>query len=198
MHLIRKIFCFICLLCPLLAQAQNGIYTTLETGWAWKNSLPSQQESGAQSVDQKNIPAWRMAIGYLHDISSKFGVGFEAARGIYGQYTYRYSNQPSDVAKNSTTEFFIVTELHRNTWDYFVKLGGIRNTTVITNHISDSNITRIQPEAAIGTAYTFLPHWAVTGEYAHSFGNHISNLLTPGWKSPSLDELLVGIRITFY
>jgi hypothetical protein len=183
---------------PMVAVAHDGIYMTLQTGWAGKSGLPSKSKVGARGLDRENIPVWRASVGYLHDFVPSFGVGFEAARGIYGKYVYHFANIRSATIRNATTEFLVVAELHQRALDYIGKLGGIRNTTNIHYVEGNSNETRIQPEVAFGLAYTFVPHFAVTGQYAHAFGEKLGTLAKPGWKSPSLNELLLGLRVTFY
>lgn len=186
------------LLLPTLALAQNGIYTSLESGWAGKSGLPSQSAVGASQVHRDDAPVARLAIGYVHDFFPKFGAGLEAGRGWYGHYTYRFSTTPSGSIRSSTTEFLAVAVLHQAAWDYLVKTGGIRNTSKIRYYQGNRDSTRIQPEVALGLAYTFRPHFAVMGEYAHSFGSSIHSLAKPNWASPSLNELLLGLRVTFY
>lgn len=180
------------------AYAQNGIYMTVDSGWAGKSGLPSKSKVGAHRLDRKDIPVWRAGVGYLHDFVPWFGLGFEAARGVYGKYVYHFNNIHAATIRNTTTEFLVVAEFHQKSLDYIAKVGGVRNTTNIHYVSGNNNETRIQPELALGMAYTFMPHVAITGQYARTFGEKLGTLAKPGWKSPGLNQLLLGLRVTFY
>jgi hypothetical protein len=58
--------------------------------------------------------------------------------------------------------------------------------------------TKIQPEITAGINYHFNEHFALTAEYLHSFGNNIESFVSEKLKCPSINAVLIGIRVAFW
>ena len=183
---------------PVLAK--SGIYITAESGWANQTGLPPASNVQATRIDQSHAPIWRLGLGYLHDFNSIFGLGFEAGGGGYRGTTYCFSSGSKTDTYSSTMEFLAVLALHQQPLDYFVKLGALRHTlsgsTLKGN--SDTNETKIQPEITAGINYNFNEHFALTSEYLHSFGSSMNHFFDQEWQSPSLNAVLVGVKVSFW
>ena len=194
-----RIFCLLVVISPY-AVATSGIYITSASGWAAQNSLPSAYSAQARATEAKHYPALRLGIGYLHDFNTKFGLGFEVGRGWYHGTTYNFAVK-TITADSRTIEFLAVFAWHQQPFDFFVKLGGIRHTLqgfAAITAATDASETRIQPEIGCGINYNFTVHFALTAEYLHSFGNKLKDFVASSLKCPSIDAVLVGVRITFW
>lgn len=179
------------------AYAKDGIYVTLDTGFATQNGLPDSNQTQADSVENRWLPpAIRAAIGYNHDITPQFGVGFEAGPGYYGKTVYQFDSGSNTVTE-STLEFLAVASWHVQRYDWIAKLGGLRITPNISGNNAPESDTQIRLEAALGAAYNITPHIAATLTFAHVLGDNISSFDEIGAKTPSLNEALVGMRYTF-
>lgn len=173
--------------------AQSGIYITGETGYSKQSNTLDSASVMAQNSSQSNTPIGRLSIGYLHDFNDWLGFGFETGSGWYQGTTYNFTNKKINAYSN-TMEFLTITTLHKQAWDFFAKLGGIRHTlnnfSTIHNEASDSSETKIQPEIGAGINYHFNNHFALTTQYLHSFGSQTG--------CPSLNIGLIGLRIAFW
>lgn len=182
------------------AVATSGIYITSASGWAAQSGLPSAYNAQAQAAEAKHYPVLRLGLGYLHDFNTKFGLGFEVGRGWYRGTTYNFSSKAIAI-DSKTLEFLAVFAWHSQPFDFFVKLGGIRHTlqgfTAITG-ATDASETRIQPEVGGGVNYNFTEHFALIAEYLHSFGDKLQDFTAGSLRCPSVNAVLVGIRITFW
>lgn len=202
--MIKIIFVLLSLLFSQTIFAQSGIYITSESGWANQAGLPSADNAQAQSVKQSNFPILRIIIGYLHDLqflNDKLGIGFEAGGGLYRGSTYYFSSGKKIDTYSKTLEFLAILSWHLQPIDLFVKAGGIRHTLTNFSAISNSsgnNETKIQPEVAVGVNYNFNTHFALTSEYLHTFGSNINNFKNQELQCPSLNAILVGIRVAFW
>lgn len=183
----------------ITAFASTGIYANVESGWAKQAGLPIALAVGANNLQRKNLPVVRASVGYLHDFNERLGIGFEVARGSYGKTIYHLTNGTKIDVKTAITDFLLVTVIHFKRIDLLGKIGGNRNTTSIdrSNGVSDEQC-RIQPVLMAGLSYNFTSHIAATISYMHSFGNSISNFSSSEWKSPGIDAVLGGLRITFW
>jgi hypothetical protein len=182
--------------------AQSGIYIVSESGWATQRKLPIAKNVQAQSAEQSHAPILRFGLGYLHDFNDKIGLGFEVGGGWYRGLKYRLSSNKEINAYSKTLEFLAVFLLRQKPLDFFIKIGGIRHTltnfSVLTNNI-DASETRIQPEITAGINYNFGEHFAITSEYLHSFGSNIENFSAHKLECcPSINAILVGIKVTFW
>ena len=179
------------------AYAKNGIYITLESGIAKQNGLPNASQAGANQMNTEYFPGVaRVAIGYNHDLYDYLGIGLDIGLGYYGTTHYDYSTYKSDVY-SKTLEFLGVAAWHMKNWDLIGKVGGIRQKLMITGNNSSANPAEIAPEISIGCAYNFNAHVALIADYAHVFGDQIQSFNGLKDKTPSLNELLFGIRYIF-
>lgn len=184
------------------AEAESGIYFNILSGWANVSSFPSQSSMGATHLDRQQAPIVRGGIGYLHDFNFNphYGFGFEIGAGWFGRSTYTYANGTQDSAQTSTTEFLAVLTRHIKKLDVFVKAGGIRNTTHLELTSGNIDSTDIQMQLGGGINYHIAPHVAVTTAYYHTFSNNgliVTSTRGPAWRTPSLNEVLVGMRFNF-
>lgn len=180
----------------LSAQANSGVYGTLEAGIGAQQGLPSEAEAQAIYYDN-SYPGWRASLGYNHDFNRYWGLGAEAALGKYGDTNYTYADGGSNEVKSSTSEFLGVIMLHLQPMDFFVKGGMARQRMEVYGVDTPATGSRVHPEAAIGTAYNFTKHFAATLTYAHVFGEQVESIHDLGGSAPSLNELLFGLRINF-
>jgi len=191
--ILYKIIALFALILCSATYAQSGIYITGETGYSQQGNTPNLASTMAQSSSQSHLPIGRLSIGYLHDFNDWLGFGFETGAGWYQGTTYDFPNKKVNAYSN-TMEFLTITTLHQQTWDFFVKLGGIRHTlnnfSILHNEASDSSETKIQPEVGAGINYHFNSHFALTSQYLHSFGSQSG--------CPSLNIGLIGLRIAFW
>lgn len=173
--------------------AQSGIYITGETGYSQQSNTPDLNSIIMQNSSQSHAPIGRISIGYLHDFNDWIGFGFETGAGWYQGTTYTFINKKINAYSN-TMEFLTIAIIHKQTWDIFAKLGGIRHTldnfSTIHNEADDSSNTKIQPEIGVGVNYHFDNHFALTSQYLHSFGSQTG--------CPSLNIGLIGLRIAFW
>ncbi|EKE01175.1 MAG: hypothetical protein ACD_21C00199G0001 [uncultured bacterium] len=184
-----------------IALAQSGIYITSESGWATQSGLPAAGNAQAKSIEKSHFPVWRLGIGYLHDFNDKIGLGFEAAKGWYRGATYYLNAGGATDTYSTTLEFLAVIAWHQQPLDFFVKLGGIRHTLSGFSSLSgnsDASETKIQPEVTAGINYNLNEHFALTSEYLHSFGGNMSGFVGNQLQCPSINAVLVGIRIAFW
>ncbi len=182
-----------------IALAQSGIYVTSLSGFATQNSLPIASNAKAERLERNHLPVLRLMIGYLHDFNENFGLGFEAGGGWYHGTAYYLNDGKKINAYSTTMEFLAVLVWHQEPLDYFIKAGGIRHTLTNFSTLSGNSQvseTKIQPEVAIGINYNFNKHLALTSEYLHSFGNKMENF--DELKCPSINAILVGVRIAFW
>lgn len=202
--MIKIIFVLLTLFFSQAILAQSGIYITSESGWANQTGLPSASNAQAQSIKQSNFPILHLSIGYLHDfqwLNDKFGLGFEAGGGLYRGSTYYFSSGKKVDTYSKTLEFLAVLSWHLQPLDLFVKAGGIRHTLTNFSALSNSSSrddTKIQPEVTAGINYNFNTHFALTSEYLHTFGSNIDNFNNQELQCPSLNAVLVGIRVAFW
>lgn len=181
------------------AFAATGIYTTIESGWAAQTNLPGASDAQIASVQKNNFPAARLGLGYIHDFSSIFGIGFEAGYGYYGKSTYNFRDNTSTIIKTTAVDFLFVAIAHFNQMDIFGKIGGNRNTTtgIIKSNGANDDETVIQAEVAAGLNYNFTQHFAATISYVHAFGSTVTDY-SGNWKYPGFNAVLGGLRITFW
>jgi hypothetical protein len=174
------------IVCISTAQAQNGIYATVASGWSFLNGMPNANTINASSVDEKNFPAFRGSIGYVHQVFfSPIGVGFEVGRGLYSNYHYQI-NDTELKADSSTLEFLGVVRMRLPYHNYiYTKLGGMRNTISVTYQDKKQEGTRIQPMVSLGITHGLFPHSFLDLSYNVSFGQKISNLVPLDWQAPS-------------
>lgn len=183
--------------------ATNGIYLTAESGWAEQTGLPDKDAPGfdqdAYKIDtQQFLSAYRGSVGYNHDFCfyPKLGFGLNIGYGRYGKATYYFPNGNSSIY-STALEFLGVITYHIYNFDIFGKGGGIRQTIHVNGVDTQPVQTRIHPEFAIGGAYNFTPHWAMTLTYARVLGQKSHNLDTAANQAPGLNEVLLGLRYTF-
>lgn len=194
---------FVLLLAALpssFALAQNGIYLGLEGGISSFSGLPSASNSAALSLDQSYFPnSIRASLGYNHDLFPRFGLGFEAGAGWYGQATYQYLNGLNSTITVNTIEFLGVGTVHVcPKFDLLIKIGGNRFDSVVQGVNASPTNTNISFQAGIGGAYNFTKHLALTVNYTHVLGKPIRHLSTIGWaQMPSVNEGLIGLRYNF-
>jgi len=178
--------------------AQSGIYITASGGWANQSKMPKTIQN--KPVDIKHFPAVRLGVGYLHDINGIFGIGLEVARGWYRGTKYHLDAKQIKTF-SSTYEFLAIFALHYSAIDYSIKIGGNRHTlnnfSVIVND-KKADETKIQPVVAAGINYNFNTHFALTAEYLHSFGSKIDNFADNSLRCPSINAVLVGVRVSFW
>lgn len=188
------LFCMVATRTP----AQNGIYLTLQSGWANQPTLAKPAMVGALRKEAPDFPAaYRGAIGYNHDFWHWLGFGFEVGYGCYGGTVFVF---PTGTVKVTayTAEFLTKTLWHISKhWDAMLTLGGVRHTTDITGLITATGGMRIQPEAGLGTIYIINRHLGVVIAYNHTFGKQLTRLNGTEFKRSSLNEFLAGLRITF-
>jgi|JI102314A1RNA_FD_contig_101_223308_length_3070_multi_4_in_0_out_0_4 hypothetical protein len=178
--------------------AKNGIYLTLDGGYANQSGLPSPATAGASSLENSNSPnAIRAGVGYNHDINRFWGIGVDIGVGQYGDATYNYPDGTDTKVVSSTVEFLGVGMFHLQKTDILLKLGGLRLTPEVTGQNAPAEDTQIRFEAALGAAYNFTPHFAATATYAHVFGGQVNTISDLGLQTPSLNEGLIGLRYTF-
>lgn len=178
-------------------QARDGIYIDLDTGWANQTGLPNKEQTGALNIDSKNSPIGHAAVGYNHDVNHCFGLGFEIGYGKFGKQTYHFPDRVNSSVQSRSLEFLFASQFHLiNQFDILGKVGGIRQTMSLSGFNRDDQ-TQIRPEVGLGGAFNFTPHLAGTLTYAHVFGQQISDLANVGRSTPSLNEVLIGIRGTF-
>jgi opacity protein-like surface antigen len=181
-------------LSSLSAFATSGIYLTLESGIGNQTGLPSAAEIGAIRSRTTLIPsAYRAGLGYNHDFSSSIGIGLDFALGRYGNKTYMYPNGKTYV-HSDTLEFLPFLQWHFHQLDLIGKIGGIRQTLNISGVDAQPNETQIAPELAVGVAYNFTSHLALTVTYARVFKDQIHSFNHLHNQSPSMTEWLVGLR----
>lgn len=181
------------------AEARNGIYLTVESGYAKQTNLPSAQSAGAlRRENTASFPsAYRASVGYNHDLNCLLGIGLNIGAGRYGRETY-YFPGGNTTLYTRTIEFLGVVTLHLRRVDIFGKAGGIRETVITSGVLAQDSQTDSRPEAAIGAAYNLNPHFAVTGTYAYVNGlSKNYNRLTQTHQDPNLQEVLFGLRYTF-
>jgi opacity protein-like surface antigen len=198
----KKTLLLSALLCPLIftsAQAQNGIYVSLEGGIAEQNGLPTKEDVGATDLKTSYAPnAVRASVGYNHDLFSIFGIGFEAGLGQYGKSTYTYADGAETKVVARTLEFLAVGTFHLDPkFDVFAKIGGLRQTPTISGRNAPETTAKIATQTAIGAAYNFTPNLALTLTYTHVFGSQVKTLKELDGQAPSLNEGMLGIRYTF-
>lgn len=181
------------------AAAYNGIYLTGEGGIAAQTGLPSAFKVGADSVTTSYSPnALRFGVGYNHDLTCRFGIGMNIGLGWYGNTIYDYPNDTNNHVKSKALEFLAVGTYHMTQRvDIFAKVGGVRQTMLVTGFNAPGEETQIRSEAAIGTAYNFTPHLAATLTYAHLFGEQVDSINNLNNEGPSINEGMLGIRYTF-
>lgn len=182
-----------------VAQAQSGLYVSLEGGVASQNGLPSQIDAGATSIDKSLSPnSIRGSLGYNHDLTSLLGIGLEVGAGKYGKTTYHYADGTTTEISSGTVEFLATSMLHINPkFDVIAKVGGIRLTPQVSGKNAPDEDTQIALQAGIGAAYNFTKHFAATFNYAHVFGTSVTSISDVGGKVPSVDEALLGLRYNF-
>lgn len=179
-------------------QAQNGIYLTLDGGFANQSGLPTESAVNAISLDTSHAPnALRLGLGYNHDFNTLFGIGLDIGGGQYGKATYNYANGTNTSITSRTLEFLATGTFHLQKFDLTGKVGGLRLTPKVTGENAPSENTQIRFEGAITGAYNFTPHLAVTLTYAHVFGSQIDSISDLGKQTPGLDEGLLGIKYIF-
>lgn len=181
------------------AQAQNGIYLSIDAGIASQSGLPDQAKVNATNVQTSYSPnALRASVGYNHDLNSRVGIGLDAALGQYGKTTYTYSDGTTTEVTSRTLEFLATSTFHLNKqFDLIAKVGGLRLTPNVKGKNAPPEGTQICPEAAIEAAYNMDPHLAFTLTYAHVFGSKINTVADLGDAAPGLNEGLLGVRYTF-
>lgn len=178
-------------------EARNGIYATLETGWAQQSGLPSAAQAGASNVGSHTFPsAYRAGVGYNHDIWDCFGIGLDIGAGSFGKETYVYTSNQTNVT-SSTLEFLAFGQYHFTKIDVIGKLGGIRQTVHISGQDSQPDQTQIRTQAVLGAAYNINEHVAVTADYTHVFGQSINSFSETQNQAPSLNEVMAGLRYIF-
>jgi OOP family OmpA-OmpF porin len=189
-----SVFCY-----STFAHAYNGIYFTGEGGIATQSGLPSAESVGAESVTTSYRPnAVRLGVGYNHDLTRYFGLGINVGLGWYGKTTYDYYDDTSNDVSSRGLEFLAVGTFHvTRCWDLFAKVGGVRQTMIVTGVNAPSRQTQIRSEAAIGAAYNFTPHFAATITYARLIGQNVDSIANLDNQGPSVNEGLIGLRYTF-
>lgn len=199
MRQIKVFFTFLLFILPFVSFAKNGIYIILDAGGAKQTGLPSAIDIGAQSRNTQIFPkAIHASIGYNHDLFSWLGIGLDLGLGRYGDTTYSYANNNNNTNFHSTTlEFLALTQLHWRQWDWMMRLGGVRQTNVISGEDTQPDQTQIHPELSLGFAYNFTPHFATIFSIARVFGDQIQNFAHFHNRTPRVEEGLAGIRITF-
>jgi hypothetical protein len=210
----RKIFSHsvlfgLCLLGEVMqAQAVNGIYLWVEGGWAQQNNLPSPEQVMAQNLHSDLPIGLRASVGYNHDFFSHFGVGLEVAAGHYGDSVYEFTQQSDVHITTNTVEFLGALNFHWNQWDFFSKLGGVRESPDISGPSSAESHTLVDPEWIVGTAYnftgpTYWSHFAVSLDYMTIIKNlngdlNIQDPTNNVWRaSTTINAVLVGLRYNF-
>ena len=178
------------------AQANSGVYGTLEAGLGTQQGLPSQAEANAVYYNNSS-PGLRASLGYNHDFSKYWGLGAEAALGRYGDTNYTYADGTSNQIKSSTSEYLGVVMLHLQPVDIFVKAGETRQRMSAYGVNTPPTGSGVHPELALGTAYNITKHFAATVTYAHVFGEQVESISDLGGTLPGLNELLFGLRINF-
>jgi len=194
-------FCLVALAWLLLATSANatdGVFITLETGWANQPGLPTAAMVGAQRRSQPGFPsAYRGAIGYNHDFLRWLGFGIETGFGYYGGTVYHFANGQVKIAAK-TVEFLTRTMFHIcHKYDAFITIGGIRHTSEITGLISAKGRMRIEPEIGIGGIYNCSRHIGFLLSYNHIVGRKLSFINGSELRQPGLNEVLAGIQIIF-
>jgi hypothetical protein len=181
--------------------AKSGLYLTLETGSAHQHGLPSANQFKAMDRLQEKPGALRVSIGYNHDITvllGMLGIGCDIAISYLDKESYLL---PMDTLKaySRTLEFLFPAQLHISRWDITGKLGGIRHTIIISNHLDKKDETKIEPLVSLGSAFNFTHHFAATINYIHIFGSGYSRIGAFQFEitDTSINELLAGIRYTF-
>lgn len=201
----KKLFCTLLIILIILftwqinAYAFSGAYMVLEGGWAKQAGLPSVSEANAVSLEHVNFPALRGAVGYIHDfnlLKNKVGFGLEIGYGDYSKSKYRLADGSEFKIHSTAAEFLSVIITHFNKIDAYAKIGGIRHSLTITGY--DLDQVQIRPEAGIGASYNFTPHFAVSLNYTHAFSQSNNSLNTIAKHCLRLNEILAGIRITFF
>ncbi len=179
------------------ADAVDGIYITLEGGHSSLPGLPSTTAVNASSIQIKSLSALRGGIGYIHDFSHWFGLGFEAGIGKYGRITYYFS--AGDIkATTTTTEFMVPFIFHLvPKCDFLLRIGGIRQTLDLQNSTTTRSNTRIHPELIASLTYNFSAHFAAIGSYLRMFGQQLTNLTGAAWATPGANAIMFGLRATF-
>ena len=201
MQFVIRFMAALCLLFVTLnSYSHDGIFFTVEGGWASPSDMPSSNEVGAFKVNSSNFPVFRASLGYMHDFTPYYGLGIEAGFADYGNYDY-YAKCLMVNTQISTTEFLVTNEYHINSqYDFYVKIGGIRNTFEIISNNKKYNEehTKIQPMVVVGGNYNITPHVAITVSYSRSFGETIHSLTDRSWVAPSINTILTGLRITSF
>lgn len=197
MNKINKSFIliFICLFAAS-AHAKNGIFFTGEGGIATQTNLPSAESVGALKNTTSEPSAWRLGVGYNHDLYSCLGLGVEVGYGWYGKNTYDFGSYNKKV-QSSTSEYLILLQGHLTQWDLIGKVGGIRHKITITKPATDTDQTKINLMAGLTLAYNFSDHWAVLGSYNHVFGQQSKNFDILTGTTVALNEYLFGVRYSF-
>lgn len=179
------------------AVARNGMYITLESGYAKQTTITDPNTINARL--KEHFPsAYRAEIGYNHDLFPFLGIGMEIARAYLAKVDYHFADTtaPYDA---KTTEFLTKLQFHFQRMDYFFKVGVVRDTVTVHFFKELGQIRVNRPEVAVGTAFNINCHFAPTLTYYHIFGSgydHLGN--TPfDIKNGNINAVLLGIRYTF-
>jgi Outer membrane protein beta-barrel domain len=193
----RVIFFSILMVFSINASAKNGIYLTVEGGLGIQSGLPRAKEINDHYTDKHTYPsAYRIAIGYNHDLFPCFGIGFDVGKSYYGEKTYVYASDKTHV-RSRTLEFLALLQWHIRQWDLISKIGGLRHTVVITGRDAQDDKTVISSVVSIGIAYNFTSNFAILVSHARVSRGQIYSFHKTNKKRPRLSETLLGFRYTF-
>lgn len=177
--------------------AKDGIYITLDSGWVDQVGLPTASDVGADQTEANHISVGRIGIGYNHDLFTCLGIGLDVGYGYYGRNTYLYPFNNKSLVRSRAIEFLLLSQFHWMNWDIIGKGGGLRQTILVSGKDAQDNQTQICPELSLGLAYNLTTNFAVIVTYARVYGQDIQNFHDLNNKTPSLTEMLIGIRYSF-
>lgn len=177
--------------------ATNGIFLNLQTGFSNQSGFPTTSEVNATSVENNDDPAFRVSIGYNHDIYSFLGLGLDVGYGRYGDITYHFAEGGTTQFTTHTLEFLALITAHIKNFDLTGEGGGVREEISATGQDAPANGHRNNMTYGIIGAYNFTPRFAATFTYAHVDAGQSKKLYDIPTFSLSINEYLFGIRYTF-
>lgn len=192
----KRVLVFILSCLCATAEAKNGIYVTVEGGIAKQTNLPSAESVGAIKSHESQPSAYRIGVGYNHDLYPCLGLGLDVAFGRYGKNEYDFFNA-SKTVRSSTSEYLLALQWHLQQWDLIGKAGGVRHKIKITKPIRDEDETQINLMTGLTAVYNFNSNWGLLASYNHVFGQRTNRFDILSGSTVSLQEYLLGVRYSF-
>ena len=167
------------------------LFFTAETGWS---NMANGHVSPNQTKDKKQF-GYRMSMGYLFNINTKFSLGPEVAYGYYGKISYQ--NPIGLVVYYESTGWSLLASVKHKTTNLinlYLKAGA----TEVSQHYDITGPNTVQggfyqhkfsPTIIAAGSYNLTQHVELIASYTHIFANRAPLSGKPQLTYTNVDQI---------